>query len=197
MGLEKAELKRETANEIGNALEDVLEQGRLAQARKSGEADAWGAAAKSLEGLLGLVSRDVDEGKLDLEEAKLAKTWLLRAVNGAKGAAAEHLAAFHVAKGKVEALEVAVGVTKRIFDREATKAEALAQDDGANGRGRARPVGAHPGAGVKARRLAEESTTAPPPPASSATERAPKKASSKKGSAKKKAASKGADAGHA
>jgi hypothetical protein len=86
-------------------------------------------------------------------------------------------------------------VTKRVFDRETTKAEALAQDDGANGRGRARPVGAHPGVGVKARRLAEESEAAPSKKATSATKKAPKKASPK--GSKKKAASKGADAAHA
>jgi len=160
MGIEKAELRRETAGEIGNALEDVLEQGRVSQARKAGEADAWATAAKSLEGLLGLVSKEVDEGKLDLEEAKLAKTWLLRAVNGAKEAAAAKLGEAHAARGKVEALEVAVTVTKRVFDRETAKAraaaEVAAQDDGANGRGRARPVGVHPGVTIKNRRQAED-----------------------------------------
>jgi hypothetical protein len=158
MGIEKAELKREIAQEIGAALEDVLDEAKIAHARSAGATDAYNASRTSVEGLLHHVDKEVTNGKYDLEESKLIKEWLTRATNGLAALASKSRAEMNNAKGKVSFGEAAVAKVKKVFDREDAKV-AIRGGESANvvdlNERRGRAIGTHPGSTIKERRLAE------------------------------------------
>lgn len=159
MGIEKAQLKRDTAQEIGAMLDDVLEDARIAHSKHCGAVDALNAAAKGVEHLLAEVDKQVTAGVLDLEQSKLAKDWLVRAVHGVQNMATKARGDMNAARGKVEFGEKAVAAVKKVYDRENAQV-AIRDGGGADvvdlAEHRERVPGSHPGGTIKQRRLAEE-----------------------------------------
>jgi len=92
MSIEKAEVKVGTANEIGNRLDDVLEGTTKDLYRLEGAAVAYRQAVQAVEVVSTVIDKDMDEGKVGLEEASLIKKYLERARQNVQGqsAQAEH-----------------------------------------------------------------------------------------------------------
>jgi hypothetical protein len=159
MNLEKAELKIMVVTDIGASMDDSLEAAKKDMHRQEGAVTSFGQAAKACELLCEQVNKDLDEGKISLEQAELVKLWLARAANAQRnlGRGAENLGMS--ASGKVSALEGAVALIDRYRRAEQLKiAEARAIN----------PVspetvelpGTRPGLSIKERRLLEEKAEA-------------------------------------
>lgn len=128
MSIEKAELKKAVAHEIGCRLDDLLEAGHVEVHGYDGARKAFRQGAKSVGELLALVDKELDEGKFNelegpLKVAEVVKKYVQRAVNLLDNlqmnAEANHLKA----QGKVEALTTAITVPKKLWDDESKKIE--------------------------------------------------------------------------
>lgn len=159
MSIEKAEVKIGTANEIGNRLDDVLEGTTKDLYRLEGASVAYRQAVQAVEVVSSFLDRDVNEGKVGLEEATLIKTYLEKARQNVQGQAtqAEHNRVVQL--GKVQAMQATVQIVKKFRDDEESKAkrlrEAAEQLEAETGQPISRPVGMRPGSTLKERRLAE------------------------------------------
>jgi hypothetical protein len=173
MSIEKAQVKVGTAHEIGCRLDDALEAATKDLYRLEGAAQAFRQAAQSVEGLAKHVDREMDEGKFDLETAKLIKKYVERAHQMMTNLTMQADNNRMAQTGKVSGAEAAVQLVKKFRDDEERKAEALrvalaaraAEAEAPVADEGPRPVGLRPGASIKERRLAEElAAQAPPEP---------------------------------
>lgn len=159
MSIEKAEVKVGTANEIGNRLDDVLEGTTKDLYRLEGAAVAYRQAVQAVEVVSTVIDKDMDEGKVGLEEASLIKKYLERARQNVQGQSAQAEHNRVVQLGKVQAMQATVQIVKKFRDDEEAKAnrlrEAAEQLETDPDQSVVRPVGLRPGATVKERRLAE------------------------------------------
>lgn len=188
MTLEKSEIKKKVANDIGNRLDDILEAAERDKHGYEGARQVLREAAKCLLELNAHVEKDLNEGLLNNIQDPLAvagslKRYVQKAVGSIENLRIRSEAALLKAEGKVEALGQAVGVTKRLFDEEDAKAKAAlayqaslevkkatepplpveggpeATPPPAQGRTK-RPTGVHPGDPLAARRK-KNSSVAP------------------------------------
>ena len=171
----KNELKMGMLHEQGVKADDRLEGAVKRQAAHDGAKQALRLIAKNIAGLAPLVDKDLDEGKLPLEEplkvASYVKLMLDRAAQMALSAG-QHQEQLQISVGgEITAYQGMVDSLKKEILAEQAKAEALrqavaagevvvegdasaSQQDGANPRDR--PTGARPGLGIAAQRRAEE-----------------------------------------
>jgi hypothetical protein len=148
----KAEIKMATAHQIGAKLDDQLETANSEVQRYEGAKEALKQAVKALEGLMSHVDKDVDEGKYNelagelgpLKIAELVKLYIQRSMSSVQNMAIGAETNGFVARGKVQALQMAVKAAKDVYDTEAKKKAAIAAvKDGTMIEDR--PEGVHPG----------------------------------------------------
>ena len=149
MGIEKAEIKKAVAYDIGCSLEDALEAAKNEVHRWEGSKLAYRQAADGVNALVVHLKKDVEAGELGLEEAEGIKRWLMRGTEICRNLGLQSDALICKAKGKIEALEKSILMVKKVHDREEQKisdSRAIADEEkDINPRRNARPVGQHPG----------------------------------------------------
>lgn len=158
MGLEKAEMRAAGIHDVGVRMDDLLEASRKEVVQCEGASLGLLQAVKAVNDLNPHVDKDVDEGKFDLETAKLIKLYLGRASQATQNLAQNARNQQMIAAGRVQAFETSVAVTKKMYDAESQRAAAIAEaeSDPANMTLRSRPAGVHPPRTLKEMRLAEE-----------------------------------------
>jgi len=168
MSLEKAEARAAGMHEVGMRMDDLLEAAQTEIARFEGAALGLLQASKAVQQLAGHVDDDIKEGRYEglepLKIAEVVKRYISRAAQVVENLAHNAKNQQIQAAGQVAGLQSAVAITKKMFDAEKAKGEAIAQavaeiaaaPQGAEVDLRRRPEGVHPGSGIKAQRLAEE-----------------------------------------
>lgn len=170
----KQELKMGILHEQGVKMDDQLEAAHKRQAGHDGAKQALRMIAKNVSGLATLVDKDMDEGKIPVEEpalvAKYVKLMIDRAVQMAL-AAAQHQENLQLsASGEISAYQGMVEAIKKEILAEQAKEAALQQaiasgvavveEDAsvsqADGAASGRPTGVRPGASIAAQRRAED-----------------------------------------
>lgn len=174
----KSEIKMGLLHEQGVKADDQLEGAHKRQAAHDGAKQALRQLAKGIAGLAALVDRDVDDGKLSIDEpAKVisyVKLMIDRAVNMAMSSA-QHQEGLQISVGgEIVAYQGMVDAIKKEILSEQSKAQAIKEavatgrvvfegdapsmaDDEAD---RGRPSGVRPGGGLAAQRRAEEAAEA-------------------------------------
>lgn len=143
----KHEVKALTYHEIGMSLDDSLDQAQKEKQIQEGAKMAFVAGKKHVEDLLAHVDRDVKEGILDLDQATLAKKWVVRAGSILQNLGLQAEVQGHIAQGKIAALTAVVRTTKSLYDAEKVRLEASSNLEGEIDPRRpdARASGEHPG----------------------------------------------------
>jgi len=167
MGIEKAEIKMAVAHDIGCSLDDMLTAARAEIHRWEGAKLAHQQAQGGIDSLMGIhLKKDLEEGNLGMEEAEKIQRWLQRARGVNENLALQSDAMICKAKGKVEAMEKAVLVTKKVYDTEERKKNAVDEPGEPDERLAGRPtraVGSHPGQSVAQQRRDEAQETVEKP----------------------------------
>ena len=168
MNVLKSEVKIGAVHEIGCRLDDSLENITKDLYRTEGAASVWSQVLSMLESTNRNIDKEIDEGKLSLEVAKQIRDHLRQLINSVSTSnkiAEQNKAAV---SGKVQALQMAIQITKTYKDEEMNKLHVLqaaiakgyvkptengefVSSDGP------RPDGVHPGMSLKQKRLAEQS----------------------------------------
>lgn len=123
--LVKAEIRIATANEIGVRMDDALEAAKSDVARADGAASAGVKIGDGIETVVGMMQKDIDDGKLDLEQGKLVAAWLARA----RTVASNYVVASHqvktLAQGRVMGFEAAVASVAKLKTEEENKVRTI------------------------------------------------------------------------
>ena len=146
MGITKSEIKMSAINELGNAVDDMLETAQREMHQANGAKSALVTAQRKVEELANVVASDLDEGvieKLCEEPMEVAK-YINRMIKRAGGVIDNLATTAEVQRiqaiGSAASLKVVVGIAKRMHDAEEAKVKAgIAREVGAEGEG-ARPV---------------------------------------------------------
>lgn len=162
MSIEKSEVKVGTAHELGCRLDDALESLTKDLYRLEGSLTALKHAAQSADVIYKTIDRDIDEGKIELEEASRAKKYIEKYVGVLNSSASQSENNRVVQMGKMQAMQIAVQIAKKFKDDEENKLNVLktaysnlkAQD--VSDVKETRPAGVRPGLSIKERRLAAE-----------------------------------------
>ena len=171
MGIEKTAVKLATLNTIGNELDDSLEAAKIALAQVEGQITFSAELGKLVESLTKAIDNDIDAGKVPIDEplivARYVKEYILRAKKLLEDAGIRAVHARHEHKGRITAWEQAIKKVKKHHQAQVSKLKALElalnqEAEALEGESnvvplRGRVEGQHPGASLKARRLAEES----------------------------------------
>ncbi len=158
MAIEKSEIKMAVAHELGCGFDDALEKAQQDIHRWEGAKTAFKEAAAGVEALCAHIQRDLKEEKFDATAANAARNYVRRAAAICENLRLKAEVHEQRAHGRVEALETSVKLTKKLYDAEEAKLQALKEhQEGAddeeksdetptNGRQRppSRPVGARP-----------------------------------------------------
>jgi len=173
MSLLKSEAKLTAVNELGNRLDDALESATKDLYREEGAVSALRNAAVSLENLVKVVHRDLDEKETDLEVSKMIKSYLERARNNIVNLANVAENNKQAQAGKISAFQQAVSIAKKYRDEEINRQQllrralerSLEEENQAKESNEAesagRSVGTRPGPSIKLRRLSEDASAQP------------------------------------
>jgi hypothetical protein len=168
MSLLKSEAKLSAVNEIGNRLDDALENATKDLYREEGAVSALRNAAVSVENFIKVVHKDLDEKETDLETSKKIKSYLERVRNNIVGLANVAENNKQAQAGKLGAFQHAVSIAKKYRDEEINRQQILRralersieeenQEKESNGsEAPGRTVGTRPGPSIKLKRLSEE-----------------------------------------
>jgi hypothetical protein len=168
MSLLKSEAKLSAVNEIGNRLDDALENATKDLYREEGAVSALRNAAVSVENFIKVVHKDLDEKEEDLETSKKIKSYLERVRNNIVGLANVAENNKQSQAGKLGAFQHAVSIAKKYRDEEINRQQILrralersieeeGQEKELNGpESPGRVVGTRPGPSIKLKRLSEE-----------------------------------------
>ncbi len=118
MSVEKTVIRSHVFNEIGNRTDDLLERYRAELKEAEGAMTGIAYAGKAIEALLAQVDQDIDAHRLDLEQGKLAKSWVLRSMQALTSLQTQASAKTYVCKGRVEAMQAQVQTLKQLYDVE-------------------------------------------------------------------------------
>jgi len=123
MSIEKSLLKRDTIDELGNELNDLLDGSRTLIHQKDGGVEALNTAkGMVLLNASKAIDEDLEAGKIDLEMAKLIKGYVT-ICSGTIGALhSMWVDAKSLAQGRTRGLEEAVAVAKKARDVQHHKA---------------------------------------------------------------------------
>ena len=173
---EKAALRASAIFDLGGRFEDALEGAQTRASEARGSVSAFSQGARAAAALEAHVDRDVEEGKLSLEEAKIAKLWLGRSRAALENLGRQAEGLVLMTEGELRAWRATVEISKKTHELELAKVP----------RARLAPLEevapAAPDAGrrpsVKERRLAAEA-------AAQAASKPSKKAARKKAARKK------------
>jgi len=173
MGIDKAEVKILTANEIGASIEDMMEEAQKNEHMYAGAKNALGDAYKNIGNLVDVFKREVEEGTIKFDELRepekiegLVRKFIARAMNIVESMQLQAQNSQIGAAGMVAAFTKAMGIPKKVMDVERGKMEAVkaaieaqlrgdGDEDLELGRPAARVTGTHPGDPLAARRIPE------------------------------------------
>lgn len=163
MSLLKSEAKLSAVNELGCRLDDVLEKATQDLYRAEGALAALKQASTSMENLLKILDKELNEKEVDLESCSTIKSYVNRAyitVNNLVSAADNNRQA---QAGKIQGFEQAVAVAKKFKDEELNKLQSMQRAIEENMKRETetdveirRTPGTRPGPPIKMRRLAED-----------------------------------------
>lgn len=164
----KSEIRASVLNDLGSRIEDVLEAARKEFASFQGGKQALVLGRQKIEAHMGLVDKDVEAGRLDLQQASLVKKYMTQCSHILENLAIQVEVQGYQAQGKILATEGLVKMTKSLLDQEKAKIEATSVAEAAptdaveedSRRPMQRQVGVHPG-NVLADRKAESSSETP------------------------------------
>ena len=125
MSLLKSEAKLSAVNEIGNRLDDALENATKDLYREEGAVSALRNAAVSVENFIKVVHKDLDEKETDLETTKKIKSYLERVRNNIVGLANVAENNKQAQAGKLGAFQHAVSIAKKYRDEEINRHQIL------------------------------------------------------------------------
>lgn len=168
----KSEVKIGAVHEIGCRLDDNLESITKDLYRAEGTASVWSQVLSTVESLNRNVDKEIDDGKIDLGTATNIRRYLSQLLNIASASTKQAEQNKAATSGKVQALQMAIQITKKYKDEELAKLQVLQTaiekgfvkrtDDGELVREEGpRPEGIHPGMSLKQKRLAEEKARLP------------------------------------
>lgn len=169
MGVIKAEIKMETAHEIGCKVDDLLQATEKELHALSGAKTALHQAAVRIEGMQKLVEQDERDGKLTPDQYATAKEWVNRAVGQLRSMAVAAETNETQTRGKTLAYQHVIEAVKKVHAIEKAKATAVtAPEDtvveGKEGAAmRARTTGQHPGNPLAKRRRRPDLKSVPAP----------------------------------
>ena len=123
--LVKSEVRISTANEIGVRMDDALEAAKSDIARCDGAGSAAVKIASDIETLCAQAQKDIDEGRMDLEQGKLVLSWLQRSKSVADRHAAASQQARVLSQGRVAGYEQAVAMIAKFKGDEENKVRAV------------------------------------------------------------------------
>lgn len=152
----KAALRATAISELGNRFDDALENS-VQQASM-----ARGGAIAIMEGVrvIGLLSqrldKDIDDDKLDLEQAKMVKSWLDRAANAMENLSKQYENKILLAEGQVRAWKETIGITKKAYELELSKMPKDIEPTTSQSEVTNAPEGRKPKPSIKARRQSAE-----------------------------------------
>lgn len=152
--MNKAEIIAGTAHRMGARIEDLFEAAKRESLKHTAQREAYQKSAKAVEQLLNHVSKDLDEGKLEMEQAKLVKTWLGRAISVCENMGRNSENLILVSQGQVKGLETALGTAKQEYDVASAKAAKNSEPEAAEEAEHPQDD-RHPGASIKDERQAE------------------------------------------
>ena len=168
----KSEVKIGAVHEIGCRLDDSLESITKDLYRAESSASVWMQVLSTLESLNRNVDKEIDEGKINLETATNIRRYLSQLINSTSASVKQAEQNKAASSGKVQALQMAIQITKKYKDEELAKLQVLQvaiekgfvkqvgggeliREEGP------RPEGIHPGMSLKQKRLAEEKARLP------------------------------------
>lgn len=156
-----SEIKMLMAQDIGCKMDDMLEGAKKEVATYDGSKQALGYAHSKVSEHLKYIDKDVEEGKLDLEQAALVKKYFMQALGILQNLCTAADVQRITAQGKVAAFEASVKTMKTAHDIEKARLEASKAPvpEGAEdmlAAARSRPDGVHPGDPLAARRNGED-----------------------------------------
>jgi hypothetical protein len=122
----KSEIKMGTAHELGCRIEDTLEATKKLVHQYAGAATALQQAAKAIEALTSHIDKDVDAQTYDLETAAHIKKYIGRAAQIAQNLAIQSDNLRQLNSGKTEGLDLAIQLTKKLYEEERRKPEPVA-----------------------------------------------------------------------
>jgi hypothetical protein len=169
MSLLKSEAKVSAVNELGSRLDDALENATKDLYKEEGAVGALRNAAVSIENLIKVAHKDLDEKETDLEVSKMIKSYLERARNGIVSLANVAENNKQAQAGKLVAFQQAVSIAKKYRDEEINRQHLLKRaiersieensdkeisEDNMTGR----TMGTRPGPSIKLKRLSEDAS---------------------------------------
>jgi len=119
MTLAKTQIKRDAFNQVGNRLDDMLEDIEKAKLKAEGASVAVSGLSTKVEALYEYVNKDLDEGVIkDIAVAKLVKTYITRALDicGESSKAADRTRL--KLSAKAEGISASLFEVKKLFDHE-------------------------------------------------------------------------------
>jgi hypothetical protein len=168
MSLLKSEAKLTAVNELGNRLDDALENANKDLHKEEGAVTALKNATAALENLIKVASKDLDEKQVDLETQVVIKKYLERARTIVSNMSSVAENSRQAQAGKIAAFRHAVDIAKKYKDEEFKKFHIMRSAIERNietssvdspveeAENQTRPAGTRPGPSIKLRRLAEE-----------------------------------------
>lgn len=153
----KSEIRASVLNDMGSRIEDALDAAKRELAGFQGGRQALVLAKQKVEAHMASVDKDVDAGRLDLEQASLVKKYMSQCCHILENLGIQAEVQGYQAQGKIMATENLVKVTKTLFDQERAKLEAAEREEAGElpehlvgdpedpRRPVQRPVGVHPG----------------------------------------------------
>lgn len=170
MSTERVELRASGIHDVGVKMDDLLEGAQKEILRCEGAALGLLQCNKAVNDLMGHVDSDVNDGKYDhiteaLEVAKLVKLYISRAVQIVANLGMNANNQKMIVTGQIQAMQMAVAVTKKMHEAEMAKASAIveAEQHPEDIDLRGRQAGVRPPISLKERRLAEERVEASVP----------------------------------
>lgn len=114
----KAALRAAAIHDLGVRLEDKLEAGTAAVATAKGAVGAFAEGARALGALSAKLDEDIEKGDLDLEQAKVVKTWLGRAQAVIENMGRQSENRVLLAEGQLRGWREAIDIVRKTYDLE-------------------------------------------------------------------------------
>jgi len=144
---ERVEHRKGMAHDIGVVLDDALERYRKDRDEQEGvKAGVLLYRRKITDFMKGYIDKEIEDGVLDLQQADMVRRYLVRVVGA--GDSLVTMADLEICRsqGRMQAMEVAVRLTKKAHDAEDVPAPLSAEEQERR----------HPGLSLKQQRLLEE-----------------------------------------
>lgn len=125
MSVLKSEIKMSTLAEFASKLDNLYVNADKEYAQCEGAKMALLEASKKIEQHFGFIDKDMDEGKIDAEQAKMIKKYMMQVIGIVNNLATGAEVRIHQANGKRLSLDATVKLAKNMFDTEQARLNAL------------------------------------------------------------------------